>query len=303
MKSWLAQPFTGTVETSAAPFWRLLPEGVTAAVIRRPIDEVISSLWRGGLQFDAVTMVRHLGAQDAKLRQFAHRRPGVLCTTFAELATEEGCARLFEHCLPYRHDSGWWQHLAPVNMQVSLPHSRNYYLAHMAQLEKLRLLARHEMLRQFRRPVKLEGIVFRQETLNEIMPDLAGPAGDECVALGEPPEVWPQLMNMPLLRRLEAGGGLHIMTARSNGRMFGYLVSALGEAFHAAGQIEADQAWFYADPSWPGLGRKLQHASIEDLRSKGVARVMMLNLDGSRVGTLYRRLGAKQTGTRFVLEL
>jgi hypothetical protein len=110
-------------------------------------------------------------------------------------------------------------------------------------------------------------------------------------------------MNMPLLRRLEDGGGLHIMTARSNGRIFAYLVSALGEAFHATGQIEAEQTWFFADPSWPGLGRKLQRASIEDLRSKGVSRVMMVNLDGARVGSLYRRLGARETGQRFVLEL
>jgi hypothetical protein len=304
VRSWLAQPLTGTVETGAAPFWRLLPEGVMAAVIRRPLDEVMASLARGGAApFDVVRMAKLLGAQDAKLRQFAHRRPGVLQTTFAELGTEEGCARLFEHCLPYRHDSAWWQALSPVNLQVSIPHMRSYFLAHAPQIEKLRLLARHEMLRQFRRPVELDGIVFQQETLAEVMPDLGGPAGDECVALGEAPEVWPQLMNMPLLRRLEAGGGLHIMTARSNGRMFGYLVSALGEAFHAEHQIEAEQAWFFADPSWPGLGRKLQHASIEDLRTKGVTRVMMLNLDGSRVGSLYRRLGARETGQRYVLEL
>jgi hypothetical protein len=303
IRSWLSLPYTGTVETGAAPFWRLLPEGVTAAVVTRPIDEVMSSLWRGGLTFDPVSMAKHLGAQDAKLRQFAKRRPGVLCTTFAELGTEEGCMRAFEHCLPYRHDPAWWQAMAPVNLQASLPHARNYFLAHGPQLEKVRLLARHEMLRKFRRPVELDGVTFQQESLAQIMPDLAGPAGEECVALGEAPEVWPQLMNMPLLHRLEAGGGLHIMTARSNGRMFGYLVSALGDAFHAAGQIEAEQAWFFADPSWPGLGRKLQHASIDDLRVKGVNRVMMLNLDGSRVGLLYRRLGARQTGERYVLEL
>jgi hypothetical protein len=291
------------VETAAAPFWRLLPEHVTAVVIRRPLDEVMASLWRGGMQFDVVTMARHLAAQDAKLRQFAHRRPGVLCTTFAELGTEEGCARVFEHCLPYRHDHSWWAALDKMNMQVSIPHMVRYFQAHAPQVERLRLLARHEMLRAFRQPVETEGIVFRQETLREVLPDLGEPAGDECVALGEPPELWPQLMNFPLLRRLEAGGGLHIFTARSNGRLFGYLVSALGEAFHAAGQVEAEQAWFYADPGWPGLGRKLQRASIEDLRAKGVTRVMMLNLDGARVGSLYRRLGARETGQRYVMEL
>lgn len=304
MRSWLALPNTGTVETAAAPFWRLLPDGVTAAVIRRPIDEVMASLWASGaLHFDTVKMAKHLAMMDAKLQQFVHRRPGVLETTVAELGTEDGCRRLWEHCLPYPFDAAWYAAMAPVNVQVSLPHARNYYYAHAPQLEKLRLIARHEMLRQFRRPVEMDGIVFRQETLDQIMPDLGPIAGEECFILGEASEVWRQLMNMPLLRTLEAGGVLHIMTARSNGRMFGYLVSALGEAFHAEGQMEAQQCWFTADPSWPGLGRKLQHASIEDLRAKGVSRVMMTNMDGSRVGSLYRRLGAKETGQRFVLEL
>lgn len=303
IQSWLAQRNTGTVETGVASFWRLLPEDMPAAIIRRPLDEVMASLWRGNATFDAVQMARQLGAIDAKLVQVAHRRPGVLCTTFAELGTEDGCARLFEHVLPYRHDSAWWQFWAPRNIQVNLPHALNYMLAYAPQIERLRLLARHEMLRRLRRPVVLDGIEFRQETLGQVLPDLDRPAGDECAALGVAPEAWPALMNMGLLRRLEAGGGLHIFTARSNGRVFGYLVSALGEAFHAAGQIEAEQAWFYADASWPGLGRKLQQASIEDLRAKGVNRVMMLNLDGSRVGSLYRRLGARQTGQRFVLEL
>jgi hypothetical protein len=303
VRSWLAQPYTGTVETGAAPFWRLLPRDVTVAVIRRPIDEVMASLWRGGMTFDPVVMAKHLGAQDAKLRQLARRLPDVLCTTFADLGTEEGCARLFEHCLPYRHDSGWWRALDKLNLQVSIPHMVRYFQAHATQVEKLRRLAKHEMLRSFRRPVELDGVTFRQETLAQVLPDMARPAGEECVALGEPPEVWPSLMNLPLLQRLEAGGGLHIFTARSNGRLFGYLVSALGDAFHAQGQVEAEQAWFFADPSWPGLGRKLQHASIQDLRERGITRVMMLNLDGSRAASLYRRLGAKQTGQRYVLEL
>lgn len=153
MRSWLAQPLTGTIETAAAPFWRLIPEGITLAIIRRPLDEVMASLWRGGMQFDVVTMAKHLGAIDAKLRQLAHRRAGVLQTTFAELGTEAGCARLFEHCLPYRHDHAWWAHLDPINMQVSLPHAHGYFRAHAEQLERLRRLAHDEMARTLRRPV------------------------------------------------------------------------------------------------------------------------------------------------------
>lgn len=304
VRSWLAQPCTGSVETAAAPFWRLLPEDVTAAVIHRPINEVMASLWRGGLQFDPVAMAKLLGAYDAKLRQFAHRRRNVLQTTFTELGTQEGCARLFEHCVPYGHDPGWWQAMAPVNLQVSLPRARNYYYTHAPQLEKLRRLARHEILRTFRRPIALDGVTFQQEPLAQAYTDIGGMRlmSDECVMLGEYPEAWHH-MNIPLLERLEAVGRLHIYTARSNGRMFGYVVSAIGEAFHACGQLEAEQVSFFADPGWPGLGRKLQRAACDDLRESGINRVMMFQPDQTRVGLVYRRLGAQQTGQRFVLEL
>lgn len=303
-RAWLSLPCTGTIETSAAPFWRLLPDDVTVAVIRRPLGEVMASLRRGGLEFDDAVMLRHLRMLDRKLDQIAHRRPNVLATTFAELGTEAGCRRLFEHCLPYSHDNNWWKLLSPLNMQISVLHVRHYVLAHAQQLEKLRRLARYEMLRAFRRPLELDGVTFQQEPLARAFTDPDGQRlmAEECVSMGEEPEAW-RGMNIPLFERLEAMGSLHIFTARSNGRMFGYVVTALGEAFHARGQLEADQVSFFADPSWPGLGRKLQHAAIEDLRARGAARVLMFQPDETRVGLVYRRLGARQTGQRFVLEL
>src|SRR4029077_20457753 len=160
------------------------------------------------------------------------------------------------------------------------------------------------LLRQFRRPVEMDGVTFQQEPLAQAFSDPDGMRlmAEECVQIGEYPEAW-QHMNIPLLERLEANGALHIYTARSNGRMFGYVVTAIGEAFHGRDQLEADQVSFFADPSWPGLGRKLQHASIEDLRASGINRVMMFQPDETRVGLVYRRLGARQTGQRYVLEL
>ena len=40
VKLWLAQPFTGTVETAAAPFWRMLPEGVRVVTVCRHVPDV-----------------------------------------------------------------------------------------------------------------------------------------------------------------------------------------------------------------------------------------------------------------------
>ena len=304
VRCWFSAPCTGSVETAAAPFWRLLPAGVRVVTVHRPVDEILPSLRRAGMQFDEAIMRRHLAYLASKLRQIERRLPDVLSLSYADLATEEGCARLFEHCLPYQHDSAWWQAMAPINMQINLGHALHWFAAYRVPMEKTRRIARWEMLRGLRRPVAMDGVVFQQETLAQAFSDRDGQRlmGDECAVLGEYPEAW-QHMNIPLLQRLEEKGALHIMTARSNGRMFGYVVSALGEAFFALDQCEAEQVAFFADPSWPGLGRKLQHASIEDLRARGVNRVMMFQPDETRVGLVYRRLGAKQTGQRYVLEL
>lgn len=256
------------------------------------------------LRFEEPVMRALITRLDRKLDQIEARIPGVRRFEFADLAQEATCARLFEHCLPYVHDYVWWAEHDKLNIQVNLPAELRYYMAHRPQLEKLARIAQHETLRGMRRPVELDGITFQQEPLGHAFTDPDGRRlmAEECVMLGEAPEAWQQ-MNIPLLSRLEAKGQLHIYTARSNGRMFGYIVSAIGEAFHARDQAEAEQVSFFADPAWPGLGRKLQHAAIEDLRARGIDRVMMFQPDSTRVGLLYRRLGAQQTGQRFVLEL
>lgn len=305
VRSWFAQPSVGTVETAAAPFWRLLGRvapGARVVTLRRDPAAVAASLARAGLVFDGDVMVRLLERIERKLDQIERRLPDVLALRFEDLADEAVCARLFWHCLGLPHDSAWWEHVAAINLQVSVPRMVLYASAYAQQTEKLRRMARHEVLRGFRRPVELDGVTFQQELLWDAFRDGVQAMSDECVMLGEQPEAWRQ-MNMPLLDRLEQKGALHIYTARSNGRMFGYVVTALGEAFHALDQVEAEQVSFYADPGWPGLGRKLQHAAIEDLRRSGVNRVMMFQPDETRVGLVYRRLGAKQTGQRYVLEL
>lgn len=302
VRSWFAQPCTGTCETAAAPFWRLLPAGVRVVTVRRPVDEVLGSLERTGVAFDRELMRRVLGMHDRKLDQVEHRL-GARRFEFAELAEERTCASLFEHCLGIGHDHDWWQRLAAINLQRNFYHMLRYLMAYAAQVEKVRLMARHEMLRRFRRPVAMDGVSFQQEDLHTAFHDGEGAMAEECVTLGEYPDAW-QSMNIPLFERLEATDRLHIMTARSrNGRMCGYVVSALGEAFHGRDQVEAEQVSFFADADYPSLGRKLQHASIEDLRARGVDRVLMFQPDATRIGLLYRRLGAKQTGQRYVLEL
>ena len=64
VRSWFAQPYVGTVETAAAPFWRLLHAVCPQAkvvVIRRPVSDVVTSLMAlGVIPVEAVGLSRIL---------------------------------------------------------------------------------------------------------------------------------------------------------------------------------------------------------------------------------------------------
>ena len=133
VRSWLAQPNTGTAETAAAPFWRLIPPETRIVTVRRPPAEVLASLAALGLTFDPADMATLLRRADAKLDQIEARWPGVLSVRYADLATEAGCAAVFEHCLQLPHDPAWWAACAAVNVQINVPHLLRYFAAYAQQ--------------------------------------------------------------------------------------------------------------------------------------------------------------------------
>lgn len=303
--SWFAQPCTGTVETAAAAFWRLLPPDVRVVTVRRPIPEVMASFRRGGLQFDDEAMKRVLVHADAKLRQLAHRRPGVLQIEYADLEREETCARIFEHCLPYPHDHAWWEAAQAVNIQVRIEHYMRYAAAHASQIATLAKIAKHRMLQALRQPTETEGVSFQTEPWERFEADAGDLWQQYGVAMGEAPDSW-AAKNLQLFRDMDAIDALHVYTARSNGRLFGYAVSVIGPGFERPGETIADQVLLFADPSWPLLGMKTARAAIDDLRSRGVARVLMqtgTHGDARRLGTMYRRLGAEVCGEVYGMEI
>ena len=123
--------------------------------------------------------------------------------------------------------------------------------------------------------------------------------------VGEPPDAI-AMKNIPLLQKLEDVGILHITTARQNGRMFGYLVAITAPSLQSDDRTEALHTSFFTSPNAPGLGLKLQRASIEHLREQGVDDVFFragTRGAGPRMGSLYRRLGAEEFGQMYSLNL
>ena len=87
--------------------------------------------------------------------------------------------------------------------------------------------------------------------------------------------------------------------------MFGYLMAIIGTSLEAE-QMSAVHTTFYASREFPGMGARLQRASVEALRAKGVAEVILwagLRGAGERISSLYRRIGANDHGRLYRLDL
>jgi hypothetical protein len=306
IKSWLATPLTGAVETSAAPFWRTLKDiapDTRVVVLRRPVAECVESFMRV-YPFDRAALTAHLTKLDQKLAQIAARWPGALSVTFADLASEETCARVFEHCLQRPHDPAWWSHLKDVNIQCDFGSLVRYYVAHRPQIDKLAATVRQFTLAGFeRRPeVEHDAVTLAVEPLANWLKD--APIDTHMAIAGYYPDR--DRLDADLLRRFEEIGALQCVLARSNGRVFGYLLTVIGPSAEAVGVLTGVHIPFYADPSFPGLGMRMQRFARDVLKDRGVTEIIMragVRGSGPRLGTLYRRLGAEDHGHLYRLNL
>jgi len=307
VKAWFAQGLVGTVETAAAPFWRLIPEGVKVVVIRRPVAEVVESLMNlPGCEFDRAALEKLIVRLDRKLDQI-EARLDCLSVEFDDLATEAGAAKVFEYCLPYTFDKAHWQAFAGVNIQINMPALMRYYAAYRPALDKLASIAKHQCLADMalHEPIAPDGVTFQTETFDSWLTDAKALFDDHLVAVGEAPGDWSK-KNIPLMRQIDEIGAMQITTARSNGRMFGYLMTLVTPSLASESGISATNTTFYASKEFPGLGLKLQRASLASLRERGVNDVFMragVRGSGDRLDTIYRRLGAENNGQEYRLVL
>lgn len=309
--SWFSQPFIGTVETAGASWWRLLPRyapRARIAVVRRPVDEVVDSLMRvEGMVFDRAILTRNMERAARKLDQLTARLPGVLSVDYADMETEATCARLFEHCTSLAHDNGHWAAWSPVNVQIDFMALARYAVAYQGALARLGNFAKQQTLAgmTMKAPPTAEGVTFQAETIDSWITDGQGLFERHCAIVGECPDQW-RSKNWPLMRHLHDVGAMQIMTARCNGRMFGYLMTVISPSLTKQGLTMGANTTFFAAPEMPGLGLKLQRAAIQSLKARGVDEVFLeagKRGDGERLGAMYRRLGAVDQGQLFRLNL
>ena len=307
VKSWLDQDRVGTVETGGASFWRLLryirPEAKIVVVRRDPIAAA-ESIMAKGLPLKRDVVVQNLVQIDRKLAQIEARVPEALCLRFEDLSEESVCARVFEHCLEQPHDHAWWAGIAPVNLQMNLRGLLAYHAAHTKQLSRTQMILKREtrsIILKNRPRRMMEGMTFQEETGDTWLRDGQHLFREHCVAVGEDPESWKR-KNIPMMRKLERAGLCQIITARCNGRMFGYLTASLGPSVeHDDPKAKvAVQTLFYASPDVWGLGMMLQQAAIENLKARGghwdVIQREGVRGSGPKLGAMYARMGAEPYG-------
>ena len=304
-KSWLAQPFTGSAETSLAPFWRLLPKDARLVIVRRPVSEVKDSLLRlnlgGSGAFDPIALDGLLKRLDAKLDQIEARWRGpIIEVQFAGLSSETACKAVFEHCMPYEFDAEWWQTVSQFNLQCDMRALMRHSKAFAPQMERFAKIAKQKMLSDMatheRKP--LGGMVFASERFEKFYRDAQELFADHLASVGEPPDAFAD-KNLPMLRALDSVGALHILTARANGRMFGYLMSEVSPSRECETRKTAVHTTFYASPDAPGLGMRMEREACRMLKEKGVYDVFGRagdRGDGPRLGAMFRRAGFERDG-------
>lgn len=309
VKAWLSQDKTGTCETGAAPFWRLLTKyrpDFQVITIRRPVEEVVESLVRAGVQADIATVRKIMTRLDHKLDQIEGRVPNVRSIPFDALTDEMVCGELFEWCLPYAHDSERWRKMDSANIQVNFPAQVRYVNANAGGINKLWAQARHAMFMDMEsKPITSESLIIQEEPVSAWLKDSQHLFNQHLVAVGEHPDNWLH-KNLALMEKLGELGFLQMMVARSNGRPFGYLMTLLSPSLEEPGRKVAEHRTFFADKEIPGLGLKLQRAALKALKEKGVNEVFArtgVRGDGDRTDVLYRRLGAQDFGRMYRMEL
>lgn len=310
VRSWLSLPCTGTCETAAAPWWRTLRDlapDARVVVVRRPVAEVEASLLRLGIGFEQPMVGQALRKLDAKLDQVAARWPGAMAVPYADLVQEEACERIFCYCLGLPHDPAWWRAMAALNLQCDLAAMIQYMQAHRPQLDKVAATVKHGTLASLQSKLAFDtgGMVIAEESFRTAWRDAQHLVSSHLAEVGESPDA-AQGKNVALLERLDDLGALQVVTARSNGRMFGYLLTVIAPSLESADRKTAVHATFFADASAPGLGMKLQRAALAAVRAKGTDELLLragVRGSGPRLGTLYRRLGAQYDGDCWKIDM
>lgn len=100
---------------------------------------------------------------------------------------------------------------------------------------------------------------------------------------------------------LDACGALHVVAARSAGKIVGYFLALIRPHLHYATSLSAFTDVYYIDPEYRKgrTGYDLFKFAEQSLRQRGVEKIFTGTKKHLDVSTLFRRLGYVETETLF----
>lgn len=322
LRSACRMDYTGWADTGAALYWRVVQAyrpDAKVLVVRRPRDQVFDSLLRleaaGAMTLDHARLRRLLAYEDHQL-DLIEAQAGVLSVTFDDLAREETCAAVFEHCLPFPHDHAWWEQFAPMNLQCDMAAMTRYAAANRKQIDRFAVQMRAE-LRRLRyvgkitgRPLPVAGepaddVRVYVGTVDEFLADGAWLVEEHVSEIGSPDgEVLD--INYPLMRELEKAG-LHVgMVARRGNAIVGYACFVISPSLNNGAVLQGHQSTSFVTKSARGVGPKLIKAGIDELKRHGVSEVFLragFRGSGTKYGALAKRLGGQDYGQIYMVRV
>lgn len=291
----LAVPHTGTAETGmliAAPVVRRLFPRARYVVVRRPVDEVRASFAACG---PAWAMPDGLLEQQRAMLDGIAAMPGTLVVDYADLARDDTCRAVWEHCLELPWDRERWAALAGQNIQIDMA-ARAWECDR--RLPQIKALA--EDIADMSRPIEVRDTSWAEAVEGGLV-GLGARHWDEA---GEPGVAYAP--NLALLESLAAAGVLQITGAWAGRHLVGYLFFLLSPSFNGP-TIEATRGAVYLRPGWRGpAGIRLYRTALDGLRARGVARAHLrsgIRGAGDRQGAMIRHLGGVPDGELYTIDL
>lgn len=311
LESWLSQDYVGSVETAGASFWRLLVKyrpDTRVVVVLRPRAEVMVSLSQFGLPINFTRLERDLFLLESKLHQIAKRLPNVMVVRFDALSDLGVLTDLYEFCLQEPCDPERTKALCSLNLQRSLVHSLLYCQANHRQIERLRGIAKRQVLVDFsaRNPTLGDGITIAPEEFGSFYAAAVPLFKQHAMETGEHPDYAYLNKNIQMFEYLESIGNLRMMVARQNGRVRGYLMTLESVSLENPSERIGYHSLRYASPDFPGLGLKLHRAAIADSKTRGLSDLFSRAGErgsGPRIASIFRRCGAALDGEMYRLNL
>jgi len=170
VKCWFSQPYIGSAETAAAPYWRLVQKyvpGCRVLVVRRPVSEVVESVAKQGIAgIELPRLQRQLIYMNNKLNQVEARLPNTISVSFDELRQYEVCEIVFEHCTGMYLDPKWWEYWNKVNVQAEFDAVTRYVWFHAEPIQRLMKLAQQDMLGGLREKLSVDSPRYRNGSDN-----------------------------------------------------------------------------------------------------------------------------------------